>query len=426
MSTQSTENIDRLELIPVEEILSDDNCRAGLLKFRVERLASEIEHDGGVNIPIEVETLPEGHESGKKYRTTVGHYRVAAVTELNASGAGLLMPAIVRQIGDPLTRLKRQISENLEREDMNPIDKATAMQKMLDLGASKMDVRKAFAVKGGRKGVRIQEASNSHINMMLSFLKFSPSIKAKIADGRLPIASAYELLKKSPDKYQEILDKAEAARLAELDKYDADEVKYLEGEKKLMEASKTADEAQAELDKATAEAEQLKADMIAKASLAAEARVASLAKTLSKEESKAAKEQFKTLKEEAEAAATALKERESIIEKATKKAETASEKAAASKAKLEAVRAKVPTKAAKAVTPADIKNAAKDTDGGGDTSGPVPLTRKQMLELMEMIAAPSGYLKVAEIGKAIVARFTGELKPGSLTAALAKITGEKK
>lgn len=425
-------NTDNLLHLAPETILADSNIRFKLFPWQIDRMKEEIEAVGEVTTPVEVEPLPVEHPSGKTYRLTTGFRRFTAVSQLNKAGAGLLLPAIARTPTSALDRVKRQIMENMERENLNPIDKAIAMQRMLEAGASKMDVRKAFPVIGGRKGLKIQEASNSHVNQIISLLRLPKAIQTKVADGTLPLHSVWELMDKSPDKWEEILQKAEANRLAELDKYEADEEKFLKRAAKKEAATVKANEALAKQAEAEKELETIRttletvAPTVQELDKAAKAAViASLERGLTKEQKKIATEHAKAVRAEADAAAKAADAAAAKLNAATEKVKSLAEKAAENKAKIAAARAKTATPtAAKAVTPTDIKKAAAATpDAGGENK--VPLSRKDMLEVVDVMSKPSGYPKVAKIGEAFVKCFAGDITPGQLTVALAKITGEK-
>src|SRR6266852_77829 len=138
-------------------ILADENTRFNLKESRIQSLAESILTQGGVMEPVEVEKITPDMEvavpNGQKYRLTVGAYRHAAVTLLNKTqAAGLLLPAIIRPAGTPAERLRRQLAENMERENQSPMDQAIAIRKLLQVGLDKMAVRTIFAVPGGRKG----------------------------------------------------------------------------------------------------------------------------------------------------------------------------------------------------------------------------------------------------------------------------------
>src|SRR5258706_13915375 len=129
-----------LELRP-DDVLADDNSRFGLKKFRIERLASEILQSGGVNTPVEVEEVDPKANGGFRYRLVAGFYRHAAVSLLNQGDRqDFKLPATLFNPDTPAVRLRRQLSENMERENQSPMDKAVAIKKLKAAGASTMDV----------------------------------------------------------------------------------------------------------------------------------------------------------------------------------------------------------------------------------------------------------------------------------------------
>src|SRR5271154_6125963 len=140
-------------------ILADSNTRFSLKPSRVESLAKSILERGEVLEPVEVEKI-DASVNGHQYRLTTVFYRLAAVSQLNLTGAGLTVPAIIRPIPTPQERLRRQLAENMERENQSPMDQAVAIESLLASGLTKMEVREIFSRPGGRKGNKIQPASN--------------------------------------------------------------------------------------------------------------------------------------------------------------------------------------------------------------------------------------------------------------------------
>ncbi len=122
MDTSKLSPGDVLELDP-KLILGDRNTRFNLKATRLETLKADIVDKGGVMQAIEVDLLPEPVD-GAQFRVTSGHYRLQAVKELNENGAGMKIPATFVPVDNELTRLKRQIAENLERENQSPMDRA--------------------------------------------------------------------------------------------------------------------------------------------------------------------------------------------------------------------------------------------------------------------------------------------------------------
>ena len=212
--------VEGLQQLDPGVILADENSRFGLKRLRLDTLVQSSLEMGGVNTPVEVEPL-DTPVDGKQYRLTAGFYRHAAVSELNdKQAAGLTLPAIVKPIGDAGLRLRRQLAENMERENQSPMDKAIAIKKLVDLSVPKVEIRKIFSTPGGRKGLVLQPASNAFINMTLSFLDLPKAVQEKIHDGRVGVAAAYELTKVHPEKRAAVLERAEQERIKTIEAED--------------------------------------------------------------------------------------------------------------------------------------------------------------------------------------------------------------
>jgi hypothetical protein len=184
----------------------------------------------------------------------MGFYRHAAVLKLNAEqNAGLTLPAIVHVIGDGADRIKRQLAENMERENQSPMDKAVAIKRLLDAGVPKPEIRRLFSSSGGRKGNTVQPMSNAMLNILVRLLDLPKTIQEKIHDGRVGVEAAYLLGKVHRTSGQLFWRRLKRARLAQIEQEEKDEQKYLDTERKATEAEAKATEAQTEAEKAKAD-----------------------------------------------------------------------------------------------------------------------------------------------------------------------------
>jgi len=413
-------------LLSASQLFLGENARFSLKTNHVDELKESIRQEGGINTPIEVEELLEPTEDGKTHSVTVGFHRVAAIIALNEEvaeeGREYLIPATVHNCVDDAERLRRQSVENIRRKDLTPMDKAVVIRRMLDAGINREEIRATFSVVGGRKGTAVQPASNSHINMLVSFLDFPKKIQTKIDQGLVGIGTAYELHKAPRDKWEAILERAEAARMAQVDREEADEAKLLKNEEKAQAVVTKVETAKTELETARAEAEKAEAERKAKADAAAEAyRVAKLAKE--KGERDAATAAYQEAEKESKEAEKAAIKAEGTVAKLEKKVQSTTE-AAADRAKklIEARKNKKTGK--KGPDAADIQRAAAEE---GVESQYVPLKAGEMRKVVEDLCLPSGgYLKVQKIGEALKACFAGITTDKQLFTALAKITGESK
>jgi len=136
-------------------------------------LADSIRADGLMQ-PIIVRPLPDTTPDGHAFELVAGErrWRAAQLAGLDA------LPAIVHELND------RQLAEwalieNLQREDLNPIDKAHAIAQLLDrYELSHQEV-------GERLGI-----DRSHISNLLRLRQLEPSTQALMADGLLTMGQA--------------------------------------------------------------------------------------------------------------------------------------------------------------------------------------------------------------------------------------------
>ncbi len=405
-------------------ILADDNIRFGIRKAQVEKLADDILQYGGVHTPGEVEELPEPDASGHTHRLTVGHIRHAAVSHLNATvQAGLTLPVLVRPQTDATSRLKRQLSENVERESLSPMDMAVSIRKLLDASVPRLEIRKIFSRPTG-KGGAFQPASNAWVNIVAGFLDLPKKMQDKIASGQIGIGGAYELGRVSPEKRDAVLERAEKARLDDLEMEEADEDRYLKAEKRQQDEQAKADAVVADAAKAKQEAEQAAALVLEKQEAVKAAMPKAFDKLSKAEQEVAAQKQGQALAE--------LKQAETVATKAAAAAErlvgktkaisaqagSAAKRLAAARAKAKVAAAK---KAPKAVGAADVQKAAK---AEGAQAAHVKLNRTEIMAALKDIGLPS-YPSVMGVCDILAECFDGVLTSGQARKALAVLLKEK-
>ncbi len=145
---------------------------------KLNELANSIK-EFGVFQPIIVK------KSIKGYEIIAGERRVKA-----SRIAGLTtIPAIVRDFTDN-EMMEIALLENLQREDLNAIEEATAYKKLLDtLSLTQEELAKRLG------------KSRSHITNMVGLLNLPESVKTMIEDGKLTMSHA-RVLSKMEDKGQ--------------------------------------------------------------------------------------------------------------------------------------------------------------------------------------------------------------------------------
>jgi hypothetical protein len=421
---RKTMDTQKIMYIAPEGLLADNAIRFGLKQSRVESLMASILEKGGVMTPLEVEPT----EDNGVYRITDGEYRKTAVERLNKEqGAGLTLPCIIVPNATPLERLKRQLTFNYERENMSPMDTATAIKALLDMSVPRIEIRTMFSRPSSKKGGKVQPASNAYINMLADFLLFSKSVQNKIHLGEIGIEAAYMLtkvLKKDPAKLQSVIDELDLQRKKTLEAEEKDEEKYLASVKKEEEAKAALEVTQKEADASAQKFSEVSAKFDEAAKLEAEAYSKSVAaKKADKETRAAAEKEFNDAKA---ASATLLKEADEAKKAADKlkaKLASAQEKAEEQRKKLEAAR-KVQGKAGKATNKADVQTAAKklEVDGAGHQA----LKLQEIRDFIRDGAAAGNYPKVQAIFKAVESCIQGIGTPKDAFKEVAKITGEYK
>lgn len=413
MGTAATEQIVNVDPTLV---LSNDNIRHSLLGL--DTLTADIIANNGVHTPGEAELLTPPVD-GKKYRLTVGARRLASVLEANKSGAGLTMPLIIRAAGTPLDRLKRQLSENLERKNMSPIDMAIAIKKLLAEGMSKSDIRGLFPRPGGKKGAQMQPASNSWVNMTLSFLDLPKGIQDKIHSGQVGVSAAYELTKVAPEKRQDVLDRAEEDRVKAAEKEEKEEEKFLASQKKVDEVDAKVAADKMLLDVTKDELKIAEDTLKTKTDEAAAAYVAMQSAT--PEDRPKAEEHFKALEADIKGAKKLADTKKSAIKKTEEKLSGATKTADDLKKKLENARNAKPLtkKGPAAVSGKDVK-AASAKEGGGPVALTLPESRAAITTLTK-----SSYGTVKKIGGILASCFDGTLTNAQMIDQLAVLVGDK-
>ena len=145
---------------------------------------SILEH--GVIEPVIVKKTIKGYE------LVAGERRTKA-----AKMAGLeTIPAVIRDFNDQ-EMMEIALIENIQREDLNPIEEASAYQKIIELGGF---TQEEFAKKFGK--------SRSHVTNMLGLLSLPEVVKGYVQEKKLSMGHARALSKISdPEKVLALADK---------------------------------------------------------------------------------------------------------------------------------------------------------------------------------------------------------------------------
>lgn len=151
----------------------------------LQELADSIKEHGIIE-PIIVKKAIKGYE------LVAGERRTKA-----AKLAGLeKIPAIVKDFNDQ-EMMEIALLENIQREDLNPIDEASAYQKIIELGHM---TQEEFAKKFGK--------SRSHVTNMLGLLSLPTAVKELVEKKEISMGHARALSKiESAEKIKELADK---------------------------------------------------------------------------------------------------------------------------------------------------------------------------------------------------------------------------
>lgn len=179
MTNDLIPNVKEMNGIIVQRI-SIDKIRANRYQPRQEFDESALDElkdsivQHGILQPILLRQLPDD----QGYELVAGERRFRA-----AKLAGLLdVPALVRPLSDAAST-EIALIENLQREDLNAIEEASAYQNLLQNFAL---TQEALAERVGR--------SRSHIANMMRLLKLDPHVQEYLANGSLTMGQARPLI----------------------------------------------------------------------------------------------------------------------------------------------------------------------------------------------------------------------------------------
>ena len=162
-----------LAAIPVAEIEPHPNQpRRRFDEAALDELAKSIAQRGVIQ-PVIVRPL-----AGGRYQLVAGERRWRAAQKARLHE----IPAIVRELGErEVTALA--LIENLQREDLNPIEEAAAYQRLSESeGLSQADLAK------------LVDKSRSHVANLMRLLVLPGEVQAMLEDGRLSMGHARALI----------------------------------------------------------------------------------------------------------------------------------------------------------------------------------------------------------------------------------------
>ena len=180
-----------LRQIPLDRIRPNPRQpRASFDQTALQQLATSIRHSGVLQ-PVLVRGIGDG-----QFELIAGErrWRAAALAGLEA------LPAVVRELSDA-DAFETALVENLQREDLGPLERATAYQQLIDMTGSTVD---AVARRLGE--------SRANVSNYLRLLKLEQSVQQMISDGALAMGQARAIASISNPQRQVALARLAARR----------------------------------------------------------------------------------------------------------------------------------------------------------------------------------------------------------------------
>ncbi len=168
--------------VPIDQLLPNPfQPRQRVNQAEIEALADSI-RENGILQPILVRRSPDKEDA---FEIVAGERRWRA-----AQRAGLhQMPVLIRELTHR-TALEFALVENIQREDLTPLEEATGFRRLIENFGHTQD-----------KLARVVGRSRSHVANMMRLLDLPDSIREMLDDGRLTVGHARPLLTASqPEK----------------------------------------------------------------------------------------------------------------------------------------------------------------------------------------------------------------------------------
>jgi ParB/RepB/Spo0J family partition protein len=173
-------------------------------QLQLVQLAESIKELGLLQTPV-------ARQVGEKYQLAFGHRRKRAWEMLCQEGSKVhnFMPIYVMELSDR-EMFEISLTENLKRQDLNPLEKATALKQYMDeFNATSAQAAKLFGI------------PESTVRGTIRLLNLPEEEKQKMLAGQLSQTKAREILSKPETKEKRPYVRAEAPDDGEFDLRDA-------------------------------------------------------------------------------------------------------------------------------------------------------------------------------------------------------------
>lgn len=190
MSTTAIPETGELNYVTLAELVENpENVRTHYDPAKLKELAASI-LENGVLQPLRV--VPA--EGGRGYVVVAGNRRLRALRSLEEQGHVLAnVPVMVSTATDDIGVRIDALVENLQREDLNPIDEARGYLHLVELGVS----QKMLAARIGR--------SPGHVSKRLAMLSLPAHVLTAVEKGWLGLELAYKLAQLPADLQSQLV-----------------------------------------------------------------------------------------------------------------------------------------------------------------------------------------------------------------------------
>ena len=170
---------DQLRSLPVDAMVPGKyQPRRSMDDAKLEELASSIRAQGVIQPIVVREHVGADGKGGRTYEIIAGERRWRA-----SQRAGLSEIPVVVRVVDDRTVVAMALIENIQREDLNPLEEAQALQRLID----EFDLTHAAAAEAvGR--------SRAAVSNLLRLLELPAEIRALVQAGQLEMGAARALL----------------------------------------------------------------------------------------------------------------------------------------------------------------------------------------------------------------------------------------
>ena len=174
---------DALRTLPVDAMVPGKyQPRRSMDEAKLEELASSIRSQGVIQPIVVREHVGADGKGGRTYEIIAGERRWRA-----SQRAGLAEVPVVVRVVDDRTVVAMALIENIQREDLNPLEEAQALQRLID----EFDLTHAAAAEAvGR--------SRTAVTNLLRLLELPAELRAMVESGALEMGHARALLALAP------------------------------------------------------------------------------------------------------------------------------------------------------------------------------------------------------------------------------------